>query len=212
MGLFYKRETPSNTAPSYTLDSHNTVLIVGLGNIGKEYENTRHNIGFTCIDAFAREQNFPTWIEKKDMRCILTRQTIGNTSVILVKPTTYMNESGQAMFAVQNFFKIPCSATVVIHDELDIPFGKIRTQIGGSSAGNKGIKSVISHCGGDFFRIRIGIKNRSAETMDSADFVLARFDKTEHDHITRLVREVSSLLSEYVATGNIPAETRNILI
>src|SRR5690606_21448332 len=114
--------TPASHAPLFTLGSQKTVLIVGLGNIGKEYDNTRHNAGFMCVDEFARQQDFPGWVEKKDLKCYISKQTVGSTQVILVKPTTYMNESGQAMAAVQHFYKIPCSATLVVHDELDINF------------------------------------------------------------------------------------------
>lgn len=210
MGLFYKKETADDHAPLYTLGSQKTVLIVGLGNVGREYNNTRHNIGFACIDAFAHQQDFPGWVEKKDLKCYLTRHTIGDTSVILIKPTTYMNESGQAMVAVQNFYKIPCSATLVVHDELDLLFGQIRTRQGGGDAGNNGVKSVITHCGADFARIRVGIKNELAAKMDSANFVLAKFNGHEQHQLPKIVQEVSSLISEYVATGHLPTETRTI--
>ncbi len=210
MGLFFKRETNTDKAPLYTLGNQKTVLIVGLGNVGKEYDNSRHNVGFAAIDRFAHQQDFPGWIEKKDLKCYIARHTIGDTSVVLIKPTTYMNESGQAMFAVQNFYKIPCSATLVIHDELDVNFGEIRTKQGGGHAGNNGVKSVIQHCGEDFARIRVGIKNELATRMDSSNFVLAKFSGEEQHQLPKILQEVSSLISEYVATGNLPADTRNI--
>jgi PTH1 family peptidyl-tRNA hydrolase len=210
MGLFYKKETANDHAPLYTLGSQKTVLIVGLGNIGKEYDNTRHNVGFAVVNAFAQQQDFPAWVEKKDLKCFVTRQLIGDTSVLLIKPTTYMNESGQAMFAVQNFYKIPCSATLVVHDELDLPFGQIKTKQGGGSAGNNGVKSVIQHCGEDFARIRIGIKNELAEKMDSANFVLAKFRSEEQRQLPKVIQEVSSMLSEYTATSQLPPDTRRI--
>ncbi len=208
MGLFYRRETTSDKLPLYTIGNQKTVLIVGLGNIGKEYNDTRHNVGFACVDDFAAAQDFPAWVEKKDLKCHLTRQVIGDTSVVLIKPTTYMNESGQAMFAVQNFYKIPCSATLVVHDELDLNFGEIRTKQGGGHAGNNGVKSVIQHCGEDFARIRVGIKNDHAEKMDSANFVLAKFSSDEKRQMPKITQEVSSMLSEYIATGQLPTDTR----
>ncbi len=185
-------------------------LIVGLGNIGKEYAKSRHNVGFDCVDTFAHQQDFPGWTEKKDLRCFITRHTIGDTSVILIKPTTYMNESGQAMFAVQNFYKIPCSATLVVHDELDVNFGQIKTKQGGGHAGNNGVKSVIQHCGEDFARIRVGIKNELAARMDSSNFVLAKFSSDEQRQLPKILQEVSSMLSEYVATGQLPPDSRRI--
>ena len=210
VGLFQRKDTPTDNAPLYTLGSQKNILIVGLGNIGKEYDHTRHNVGFEAIDEFALHEGFSQWVEKKDLRCHITRHTIGDTNVILIKPTTYMNESGQAMFAVQNFYKIPCSSTLVIHDEIDIDFGQIRTRLGGGHAGNNGVKSVINHCGQDFARIRIGIKNELASRMDSANFVLAKFSSEEQRQLPKIIKEVSSILSEYIATGNIGNDTRTI--
>lgn len=210
MGLFFRKDNSSDNPPLFTIGNQKTVLIVGLGNFGKEYDNTRHNAGFACIDAFAQQQGFPKWVEKKDLKCLVTRQNIGDTAVVLVKPTTYMNESGQAMFAVQNFYKIPCSATLVVHDELDLPFGQIRTRQGGSDGGNKGIKSVINHCGQDFARIRVGIRNELAERMESANFVLAKFSSEEQKAMPKIIQEVSSIISEYIASGDLPHDTRTI--
>lgn len=210
MGLFFKKETATDKPPLFTLGSHKTILIVGLGNVGKEYENTRHNIGFACVDSFAKQQDFPGWLEKKDLKCLIARQTISDTSVILIKPTTYMNESGQAMFAVQNFYKIPCSATLVVHDELDVPFGEIRIKQGGGHAGNNGVKSVIQHCGEDFTRIRIGIQNELSSKMESANFVLAKFSGEEQRLLPKVVQEVSSLLSEYATTSQLNEESRKV--
>lgn len=211
MGLFFKRETATDKAPLYTIGNQKTVLVVGLGNIGKEYDNTRHNVGFAAVEKFAHQQDFPGWTEKKDLKCYMTRSTIGDTSVVLIKPTTYMNESGQAMFAVQNFYKIPCSATLVVHDELDLNFGQIKTKQGGGHAGNNGVKSVMQHCGEDFARIRVGIKNQLATKMDSSNFVLAKFSSEEQRALPKIVQEVSSLISEYIATGQLPVDSRNLL-
>lgn len=210
MGLFFKRETNTDKAPLYTLGNQKNILVVGLGNVGKEYNNSRHNVGFACIDAFAHQQDFPGWVEKKDLKCFIARHTIGNTSVVLIKPTTYMNESGQAMFAVQNFYKIPCSSTLVVHDELDVNFGEIRTKQGGGHAGNNGVKSVIQHCGEDFARIRVGIKNELATKMDSSNFVLAKFSGEEQRQLPKVIQEVSSMISEYAVTSQLPKDTRNI--
>ena len=159
MALFQKNPYDSTEKqPLYTLGLNKTVLVVGLGNKGKEYGGTRHNIGFDCIDAFARATDLSTWVEKKDLKCLLASGTVGNTRVIAIKPTTYMNLSGEAVQAAVNFYKIAPSSITVVHDELDIPFGQIRTRMGGSDAGNNGIKSIIQHMGEDFGRVRIGIK------------------------------------------------------
>lgn len=210
MALFVKRNTEGDSLPLYSTSLGETVLIAGLGNIGKEYVGTRHNIGFEAIDYFAKLYDFPAWIEKKDLRCHLTKNQVGDKNVILIKPTTFMNESGQSVSATQKYFRLPNSKTVVVHDDLDVDFGQIRCRRGGGSAGNNGIKSLITHLGEDFYRLRIGIKNSQLEKMDSADFVLAKFNKEERGSITKLTKEASSILSEYTTIGDLPNDTRSI--
>jgi peptidyl-tRNA hydrolase, PTH1 family len=212
MGLFTKRTEDSSASGLYTIGAQKTALIVGLGNTGKEYNGTRHNIGFEIVDAFATQQDFPDWIDKKDLKCKLTRKTIGGVDVLLVKPTTYMNESGQAVQAVQHFYKVTNSQTLVVHDELDIAFGQIRTRVGGSDAGNNGIKSVSQHCGEDYARLRIGIANDISAKAEGANFVLGRFNGAEHDHMPLLLREATSIIHEYLASNQLPHDTRNFLI
>lgn len=212
MGLFVRKEVPAKEQPLYNTVHDRVVLIVGLGNIGKEYVGTRHNIGFACVEEFAEQHSFPAWIEKKDWRCQITERVESGTKVLLLKPTTYMNESGQAVMAVQKYFKITNADTVVVHDELDIDFGQIRARVGGGSAGNNGIKSLIQHCGEDFNRIRIGVRNEHLANNDSADFVLAKFNKEEQASLPELYREVSALLSEYTASHELPHDTRNFLL
>ncbi len=211
MGLFVRRSDSGTHAPLYTLGQNKTVLIVGLGNVGKEYEKTRHNIGFAVLDIFAKQQGFPGWVEKKDLKCLFTKQLVGDTDVILIKPTTYMNESGQAAQATQSFYKIVNSQTLVVHDELDMPFGQVRARVGGSDAGNNGIKSLIAHLGEDFARIRIGINNELAQTADGANFVLSKFSSEEQHQLDKLINESQSLLNEFIATGELPHDTRKIL-
>jgi PTH1 family peptidyl-tRNA hydrolase len=211
MSLFVKRNTESDHLPLYSTSAGDMVLVVGLGNIGKEYESTRHNLGFQCVDGFAKQFEFPAWINKTDLKCQLTKTIVGGSNVILVKPTTFMNKSGKAVGAVQHYFKIPNSKTVVVHDDLDIDFGQIRCRVGGGSAGNNGIKSLIEHLEPEFSRIRVGIKNDMLGKMDSADFVLAKFNSEEKALVPKLVKEVSSIISEYTASKQLPHETRSIL-
>jgi peptidyl-tRNA hydrolase, PTH1 family len=212
MGLFVRKHTENADQPLYSTSLGNTILIVGLGNIGEQYNNTRHNIGFDCIDEFARQQGFPAWQKKADLKCHLSKQNIGQTHIILIKPTTFMNESGQAVSAVAKYFKIANSSITVVHDDLDINFGQIKTKVGGGSAGNNGIKSLIQHIGEDFGRVRIGIKNDLLEKTDSADFVLAKFNKEEMSEMPKLKREVSAILSEYTVSGVLPPSTSNFLL
>jgi PTH1 family peptidyl-tRNA hydrolase len=184
-----------------------------LGNISGKYEGTRHNIGFDVIDAFANNQEFPQWSEKKPLHCSLTSKILSGTKVILAKPTTYMNNSGKAVTALQQFYKIKNSETLIIADELDINFGQIRSRLGGSSAGHNGLQSIIDFTGDDFYRIRIGIGPKHPEQMDSADFVLQKFPKTQQAHLDKLKKETINIISEYVYGGGIlPSETRSFIV
>jgi PTH1 family peptidyl-tRNA hydrolase len=213
MGLFQRRPQLGDSIQYYTLGQNKNLLVVGLGNIGKEYDRTRHNIGFECLDAFASANDFQPWIEKKDHKCLQTSATLGDTRVIAIKPTTFMNLSGESVQAVANFYKIPADKIIVVHDELDIPFGQIRLRTGGSSAGHNGLKSIMQHMGEGFGRIRVGIGPKEPAQMDSADFVLARFSKEQESHMAELTREVSAILSEAAfGAGDLPQETRNFLV
>src|SRR5688572_18843031 len=121
-----------------------------------------------------------------------------------------MNLSVQAVQAVQNFYKATNEQTVVVHDELDIPFGQIRTRIGGGTAGHNGVKSLVDTVGEDFGRVRVGIGPKFPEQIDSADFVLAKFSDEQKKSLSALVNEVSVTITEYLAGGVLPAETRTI--
>ncbi len=211
MSLFQKKTVEHSH--NFSMGAADTIIIVGLGNIGKQYDGTRHNIGFACVDALHDTQSeFEPWQEKKALFCSLSSGTFNNTKVILVKPATFMNDSGKAVRAVLDFYKLPISKVSVVHDELDIPFGQIRTRIGGGSAGHNGIKSIINHTGDNFGRIRIGVGAERPDGMDSADFVLARFSKDEMTNMTLLEREVQSILVEIIYRGDISVETRSFLV
>ncbi len=210
MALFQKRPDASSYLPVYSLALTRTLLIVGLGNVGKKYDGTRHNIGFAALDELAHRQSFDPWIEKKDLKCLFTSQTIGESRVILIKPTTFMNLSGEAVQATMHFYKIPLNQVLAVHDDLDIPFGQIRTRIGGSSAGHNGIKSISQHLGEEYGRVRIGV---GAETpMDTSDFVLAKFSTDEKAEQSALLKETTAILTEYIHGGQLLAETRSFLI
>lgn len=211
MGLFQRREQTSSP-PLYSLGLNKTVLVVGLGNPGAEYDGTRHNIGFACLDAFAESQGFDPWVNKKDLKCQLTSKTLGSARVIAIKPTTFMNLSGEAVLAVAQFYKVPLHQIIVIHDELDIPFGQIRTRIGGGSAGHNGVKSLIDHGFADTGRVRIGIGPKLHEQQDSADFVLAKFTPEQHGKLKDLTRETTAIITEYIYGDTLAAETRNFIV
>jgi PTH1 family peptidyl-tRNA hydrolase len=213
MGLFMEQPKASPSVPLYTLGLTKNILIAGLGNPGAEYTGTRHNIGFECLDALAKSLGFPAWTLKKDLHGQITSQTIGDTRVILLRPATFMNDSGKAVQAVQQFYKIPTTQLIVVHDELDIPFGQIRTRNGGGAAGHNGIKSIIQHCQDQFGRIRIGIGNDFSAQADSADFVLGKFTATEKEQLSKLTPETTNILTDLIHSGGIlNPETRSFNI
>lgn len=210
MALFQRNpHGTQDNKPLFTLGINKTLLIVGLGNAGKQYEDTRHNVGFICLDTFATAHEFDPWIEKKDLKCQLAVKTLGDTRVILCKPTTMMNLSGEAAQKVAHFYKIHHEQILAVHDELAIPFGQIRMRVGGSDAGNNGIKSLITHIGPDFARVRIGIDGSKPDQMDASDYVLSKFSADEQKQLPSLTREATSIITEFVFSGQLPHDTRS---
>lgn len=216
MSWLQKRPQLSNPTLFFNLKNESTKLIVGLGNIGKEYVGTRHNIGFDCLEDFkSKYEEFDThWLEKKELNTLLSSGIINSTKVILIKPTTLMNNSGISVNAVSKYYKINPENILVVHDELDIEFGYIRTKVGGSSAGHNGVQSIIEHLKTEnFSRLRIGIQNKQADKMSASDFVLAKFNEEEVDKLGPLKKECSSVISEFIfGSGPIITETRNFLL
>ncbi len=211
MGLFHRREERQTEVLYHVgIGLEKTTLVVGLGNPGAKYNGTRHNIGFYCADALVAAED-GSWSEKKQLKSSVAELRVGQSRIIVCKPTTYMNLSGEAVRAVQDYFKISNDNTIVVHDELDLPFGQIRSRIGGSAGGHNGIKSLIMHCGEDFGRVRIGIANEFSDKVDSADFVLQKFSKTEQDALKPLQTEVVSVLNEAIFGGSLTPETRSFL-
>ena len=206
-----KKANTGTHAPIYTIGSNKTVLVVGLGNVGREYDGTRHNIGFEAVDYYAQQQNFPDWVVKKDLKAAVSSQTVAGTRVIMAKPTTFMNLSGEAVQAVAHFYKVSPSDILIVHDELDVDFGKIRTSVDGSAAGHNGIKSVIEHNGDKFGRVRVGIGPKKPEQIDSADFVLAKLTDKEQKKIPATIKEVTRIMRDFSSSGNLFIETRNVL-
>jgi PTH1 family peptidyl-tRNA hydrolase len=211
MALFQRQPIELSQKLPYTVSfTTKTILIVGLGNPGKEYDTTRHNIGFMVLDTFAAANNFSSFRNHPKFNGKITEATLGQTKVILLKPQTFMNESGQSVGALKQFYKLQNSEIFVVHDELSIPFGQIRTRIGGQSAGHNGIKSLIAHIGADFGRIRVGIKNEFTGKKDTSDFVLGTFSKDEQTKLEVLISEVCGILTECAYGGVLSSETRSI--
>jgi len=210
MALFQKKPEVSNSLPLYTISANKSHLILGLGNPGKEFRDTRHNIGFAVLDQFAKKNKFPGWIAKKDLKCELSYRNLGESRVILCKPMIFMNISGEAARAVQRFYGIDNAHTLAVYDELALPYGQLRTRVGGSDAGHNGVKSLIAHLGDDFGRVRIGIGSKRAAQADAANFVLGKFSKKEQVNLELIVKEASALITEYIFSEYLPHETRQI--
>lgn len=169
-------------------------LIVGLGNIGKEYENTRHNMGFMLVDRYLEYKNITDKFKEK-FNAMYVETTINNEKVIFIKPTTYMNNSGIAVRAFLDFYKLNAQDILVISDDLDLDLGKFRLRRNGSSGGHNGLKSIISHLGTDGFkRLRVGISN---DKDDVINYVLSKFSKKELNEIDAMFDTLVNVLDGY---------------
>ncbi len=170
------------------MQENKPIMIVGLGNPGPEYVRTRHNVGFMAVDALAGAD--ATWKNEHD--ALTTRADIDGRKVIFVKPMTFMNLSGNAVGAIARFYKIPTENIIVIHDDMDLPVGKLREKVGGGSAGHNGIKSIDAAVGAEYRRIRIGIGHpRDFDLkIDAADWVLGRFGDDELKTITSVIKTI----------------------
>lgn len=154
-------------------------MVVGLGNPGDRYESTRHNIGFMMIDHIA--DKLGARINKLKFRAMYVQTKIGDTKVILLKPQTYMNLSGDAVGEASRYFKVPAEHIIVISDDVSLPVGKMRIRRKGSAGGHNGLKSIIGQVGDSFQRIRVGVGQKPSEDYDLADWVLGRFSKDDLD-------------------------------
>lgn len=163
-------------------------LLVGLGNPGLEYTLNRHNVGFMCIDEICSSFNFTP--EKAKHSGLLSEGQIDQHRVLCFKPMTYMNRSGIPVAEVMRFFKIPLENLFVFHDELEIPFGKIRIKKGGGHAGHNGLRDIDCHLGQNYWRIRVGI-DRPAHKEDVAKYVLQNFSKAEQQELPTFLESLA---------------------
>lgn len=155
-------------------------IVVGLGNPGEEYRNTRHNAGFLTIDALADQLG--VHIDRMKFHALTAEANIGDARVLLLKPMTYMNESGVAVGEAASFYKIPSDHILVISDDISLSPGKLRLRKKGSAGGQKGLKSIIEHLGTeDFPRLRMGVGAKPHPDFDLADWVLSNFTKSEFE-------------------------------
>ena len=166
-------------------------LIVGLGNPGKEYENTRHNIGYMIIDNFVNSDNW-----KKESLAYVLKLTINNENVLFIKPTTYMNLSGQAVQYYLNYYKIDTKDLLVIQDDMDLDIGKVRLKLKSSAGGHNGIKDIIKNIKTDeFLRLKIGI---SKPTNDTIEFVLGKFSKSDLEILKNNMNTYNQIITDFI--------------
>jgi PTH1 family peptidyl-tRNA hydrolase len=163
-------------------------LLVGLGNPGRRYAGNRHNIGFMAADEIHRRHRFPAWRARFEGE--LSEGLLGGEKVFILKPATYMNESGRSVGQAMRFFKLQPSDVVVLYDELDLPPGKLRMKSGGGTAGHKGLKSIEAHIGKGFRRMRIGIGHPGAKELVNG-YVLHDFAKADREWIDPLLAAVA---------------------
>ncbi|MBX7250940.1 MAG: aminoacyl-tRNA hydrolase [Candidatus Promineofilum sp.] len=179
-------------------DRDERFLIVGLGNPGRNHAFNRHNVGFMAVDKLALAQGI-------DLRRVQSKAIVGNgrlaeRAVILAKPQTFMNLSGEAVGALASFYRIPPRAVLVVYDELDIPFGVIRLREKGGAGGHNGMRSVIQHLGNDFPRLRLGI-GRPPGRMDPAAYVLQDFSRDELPLVSEMLATAGQAIASFVRDG-----------
>ena len=178
-------------------------LIFGLGNPGEKYERTRHNIGFVILDMIAKKSEVSFKLDQARQAEIAEVEENK-----LAKPQTFMNNSGVAVSATKNFYKVENENIIVVHDEVDLEFGKVRIQYGGSSAGHKGIQSIINSIGEDFWRIRVGVGKDGV--IATEDWVLMNFALADQEKLNSIVDKTAEIVIEFLG-NEIKEQTINIV-
>lgn len=182
-------------------------LIIGLGNPGIEYAGTRHNFGFEALNRFANDVG-AKWQNKSKFQAQIAEFTHDGEKVLLAKPQTYYNLVGQSARALRDFYHLTNGDILVIHDEMDLPIGTIRTRISGSDAGNNGVRNLIEHLGKDFARIRIGSDNERA-TGDRVGHVLSRPATDEKEKLQTLESEIQNQIERFIV-GDFAGTTHKV--
>ena len=174
-------------------------LIVGLGNPGRQYQNTRHNVGFRTLELLADEFEIP--VTKEKWNAIFGIGEIGEDEVILAKPLTYMNLSGEAVAPMARWYKIESKDLIVVYDEIHLPLGQLRIRTKGSAGGHNGLESVIEHIGtNEFTRVRLGV-DEPPPGFEQAAYVLSKFSKKEKDMVDQMIDEAKEAVSMIVQSG-----------
>ena len=179
-------------------------IIVGLGNPGKEYENTRHNAGWTVLDALHKDLGADEFKTEKKFKALISTGTFNGEKVILVKPLTFMNLSGEAVQAIANFYKVEPLDIFCIYDDLDTPFGSIRIRTKGGPGTHNGMKSMVQLLSENFPRLRVGIESRgltSPQEHETTSFVLSKFNKAETPIFKKIVKKAVEATKTWISDG-----------
>lgn len=177
----------------------NMKVVIGLGNPGEKYQATRHNIGWMVLDALAGKHGAPAFKENKKLKSATSEVRISGKKVVLVKPLTFMNKSGDSASAIKNFYKLSNEDFLIIYDDIDLPIGELRFRTSGGAGTHNGMKSMIQHFGQEFARLRCGIENRPADLkakIDLSDYVLGRFTKNEENTVQKQIEEAVHMIEE----------------
>lgn len=175
-------------------------IIVFLGNPGMKFENTRHNVGFMAGDELAKKLNVK--IDRAKFKALVRQVEIGGEKVLLMKPQTYMNLSGDAVREAMAFYKIPIDHVIVISDDVSLPVGKLRVRRSGSAGGHNGLKDIIAKCGGDGFpRVKVGVGEKPHPDYDMADWVLSAFKGDDLKTINEAVKKAASAAEVIITSG-----------
>jgi peptidyl-tRNA hydrolase, PTH1 family len=172
--------------------------VIGLGNPGAQYKGTRHNVGFAVLDELARRAAVE--FESAPAEALMARWRRPDEAVLLVKPLTYMNLSGQAIGELSRYFKLELEDLLIVVDEAQLPLGKLRARARGSAGGHNGLKSVIAQLGDGYARLRLGV-GRGGSLRDLADHVLARFDKDEAEDAERMILRAADAAETFITSG-----------
>jgi PTH1 family peptidyl-tRNA hydrolase len=175
-------------------------LVVGLGNPGLQYENTRHNAGFMAVDKFAEDNGFK--FNKNKYNALLGECKIGDMRILVIKPQTYMNNSGSAVTGVSTFYKIPAERIIVLHDDISFDVGKLRMRRKGSDGGQKGLRDIIELLGTeDITRIKIGVGRKPHPDADTANWVLGKIPKEQTAELEKTLEKASAAVKEIILRG-----------
>ena len=175
-------------------------LVVGLGNPGPQYENTRHNVGFLAVDEIAERARKP--VQRLKFQALTNQIEYGGVKLLLMKPVTYMNLSGEAVGAAARFYKLPPERVLVISDDVSLPVGKLRIRKSGSAGGHNGLKSIIQHLGSDQFpRVKIGVGEKPHPDYDLADWVLGKFQGEDQKTIAQAVARAADAVETILSKG-----------